>query len=169
MQDEEKQRHYATAEKLLAEQSMTTAVIGGSVAAVLAGIGYAIAASVFPAGYGFGMAGTGVVVGFTIGFLGRGISTKFGFLAAALTILAVLIGNAARVVLSSARSSGSALPEAVCSQSMTDVLVQSMAYLAPLDLVYLLVAIFAAAFLGRRSLSRADRLALGLYAERDGR
>ena len=169
MQDEEKQRHYATAEKLLAEQNMTAAVIGGSVAAVLAGVGYAIAASVLPSGYGFGMAGAGVVVGFTIGFLGRGISSKFAVLAAALTILAVLVGNAVRVVLSSASASRSSLPEAVSTQSMTDVLVQSMAYLSPLDLVYLLVAVFAAAFLGRRSLSRADRLSLGLYAERDAR
>ncbi len=46
---------------------------------------------------------------------------------------------------------------------------RSLAYLSPVALVYLLIAILAAVFPARRPLSRADRLAPGVYEMRDWR
>ncbi len=139
MNNEEKQQHYDRARALYAEQNFTAAVIAGGIATVLAATAYAITAATLPIALGFAAAGVGIFVGATIGFLGRGIATKFSVLATLYTITGLVLGN----------------------------VFGPMSDFAPVDLVYWFVAVVAAVFLSKRPLSRADRLAIGLFKLND--
>lgn len=166
MQDEEKQQHYATAEKLLSGQNFMAAVVAGAIATLLAAAAFGIVASIWVYSYGFAAAGVGIVIGATIGFLGRGIETKFGVLAAAYTITGCLLGNLFRVIMEVAKPAAVSPAEVLQDESLTALLARSLSLFSLGDLVYLLIAVFAAVFLAKRSLSRSDRLALGLYEMR---
>ena len=167
MQEEEKQKHYEVAEKLLSEQNFAAALVAGAIAALLAAVAYGIAASTWAYSYGFAAAGVGMVVGATIGFLGRGIESKFGVLAALYTIAGCLLGNLFRAILELARPGAAWPAEVLQDESLPALVERSMSYLSLIDLVYLLIAVFAAVFFARRALSRPQRLALGLYQMRD--
>jgi dipeptide/tripeptide permease len=82
MHDDEKQKNYELAEKLISEQNFAAAVIAGAIAMLLAAVAYGIVVERWPTTYGFAAAGVGTVVGFFMGFLGRGISAKFSVVAA---------------------------------------------------------------------------------------
>jgi hypothetical protein len=87
-------------------------------------------------------------------YLGRGIDMKFAVAAAAFTIAGCLLGNVFRVVspLDVFRTHDFLLS---AGQSVSDI--------SFVDLVFWIVAVFAAVFLARRPLSRSDRLAIGMY------
>jgi hypothetical protein len=167
MRDEEKKQHYDVAARLLAEQNFVPAVVAGAIAMLLAAVAFAIVSSMSPNLYGFAAAGVGMVVGATIGFLGRGIETKFGVLAAVYTITGCLLGNLFRVIMEIAQPAAASPAAVLQDESLPALLAHSLSLLSPIDLVYLLIAVFAAVFLAKRPLSRSDRLALGLYAMRD--
>ena len=99
MNNEEKQRNYELAEKLVSEQNFAAAVIVGAVAAILGAAAYGITVATWPFSYGFAAAGVGIVVGLSMQFLGRGISTKFAVAAALYTIAGCFLGNVFRVML----------------------------------------------------------------------
>lgn len=167
MRDEEKHKHYEVAEKLLAEQNFTAALVAGALTTLLAAVAYGVTVSIWTYSYGFAAAGVGMVIGLTIGYLGRGITTRFGVLAALYTFAGCLLGNLVRVVLELARPGAGSPADVLHDNSLPQLATRSLSGLSPVDLVYLLIAIFAAVFFARRPLSRADRLALGLYEMRD--
>ena len=155
MRDEEKQRHYELAEKLLSEQNFPAALIAGAVAMLLAAAGYGVAVTIWPFSYVFAAAGIGILVGFPMGFLGRGIAPKFGVAAALYTIGGCILGKFVRVYMNaSGMRSISALAE------------RAIANIGFIDIVYWFVAVVCAVFLARRALSRKEKLAIGLYEMR---
>jgi len=157
MNQQEKQQNYERAEKLLSEQNFTAALIVGAVAMILAAAFYAIAANTFRFSYGFAIAGIGIAVGAAMQFLGRGISTKFAVAAAIYTIAGCLLGNVFRAV-------GFPRIDGFQTETISTLVGQSFSYFSLIDLVYWFVAVFAAVFLAKRPLSRADGLAIHTYA-----
>lgn len=162
MNNEEKQRNYALADKLYAEQNFVAAVVVGAVAAILAAAAYGIIAAKWPFSHGFAMTAIGIVVGISMQFLGRGISTKFAVLASVYTIAGCLLGNVFRVVLRPVIVGGGSPLNALQRTSIAELFEQSTFYVSLGDLIYFFIAIVAAVFLVKRPLSRADRLAIGL-------
>lgn len=167
MRDEEKRRHYEVAKRLLADQNFTAALVAGAVTTLLAAVAFGIVVSIWAYSSGFAAAGIGIVVGLTIGYLGRGITTRFGVLAALYATIGCLLGNLVRVVPGLTRPAAGSTIDVLQDTSLSQLAARSLSELSPVDLVYLLIAIFAAAFFARRPLSRADRLALGLHEMRD--
>lgn len=153
MDQEEKQRNYDRAEVLLSEQYFVPAVIAGAVATLLAATAYSIIVARWDFSYGFAAAGIGIAVGISMQYLGRGIDMKFAVTAALYTIAGCLLGNVFMLV--------SPL-HVFQSNEFLPIARQSVAYISFVDLVFWFVAVFAAVFLARRALSRADRLALGM-------
>jgi hypothetical protein len=162
MNDEEKQRHYALAEKLLSEQNFAAAVIVGFVATLLAAVTYGIIVATWPFSYGFAAAGIGIAIGVSMGFLGRGISMKFSAVAAGYTIIGCLLGNLFRAIVERVRGTGTSPIDLLGSNSLSTLAEWSVSYISLIDFVYWFIAIFAAVFLARRPLSRAQRLAIGM-------
>ena len=166
MEDDEKQRQFELAERLLSEQNFAAAVVAGVVAALLGAVAYGIVVTIASFSYGFAAAGLGIVVGLSMQYLGRGISTKFAVVAIALTIAGCVLGNLFRVVVGIARA-GSISPIDVLRQEPLPMLVErSLSYLSLIDIVFWLVAVFCAGFLALRPLSRRERLAVGLFDAR---
>jgi len=163
MNDEEKQRNYELAEKLISEQNFAAAVIVGAVATLLAAAAYGITVATWDFSYGFAAVGIGIVIGLSIQFLGRGISTKFAVVATVYTITGWFLGNLFWVIV--ARAVGNSIsPIDVLRNSSFSVLAErSVSYFSLVDLVYISVAVFCATFLATRSLSRSERLAIGMY------
>lgn len=168
LDDHEKQQHVEQAIRLLAEQNIVAAMLAGAVATVVAAAAYGIVVMTWPYFHGFAAAGVGVFVGISVGFLGRGIWIRFAVLASAYTILGCLLGNVFVYAISSARNDRVSLLEAFSSQSASTLLDWAVSGWSQISAVYWLVAIVCAAFLSRRPLSRADRLAIGIYNLRRG-
>lgn len=166
MRDEEKQRHYELAEKLISEQNFPAAVIAGAVATILAAVAYAMVVATWPFSYGFAVAGIGVAVGLAMQFVGQGITTKFAAVAAAYTIAGCLLGDLFRVVIEHVRGTGTSPIDVLTNNSVSTIAEWSIAQLSLVGLVYWLIAVAAAAFLARRPLSRAQRLAIGVLEMR---
>lgn len=154
MNPDDKQRNYALAERLLSEQHFAAAVIAGAVAAILAAIVYTIVVARWDFSYGFAAAGIGIAIGMPMQYLGRGIDMRFTVAAAVYAIAGCVLGNVFRVV-----SPGNLLTADHFSP-IVDRVLDNISYV---DLVFWFIAAFAAGFLAMRPLSRADRLAIGLY------
>jgi hypothetical protein len=163
MDQEEKQRNYERAELLLSEQNFVAALVAGVVATVLAAAIFGVITAEWRFSYGFAVAGIGVAVGIPMQYLGRGIRTKFAVAAALLTIAGCALGNVFTVLM---------LPTGLGATSPLDVLLDnpiamiakwSVSSVSFAGFFFWFIAVFAAAFLAMRPLSRADRLAIGLY------
>ena len=163
MHDEEKQKNYELAEKLISEQNFAVAVIAGAIAMLLAAIAYGIVVELWRFSYGFAAVGVGIVIGFFMGILGRGISMKFSVVAALYTIVGCVLGNLFRVVMEKVQGTGAAPIDLLRNNSLSTLAEWSASYVSLIDLVYWFVAVFAAVFLARRPLSRAQRLAIGMH------
>jgi hypothetical protein len=166
MNNEEKQKSYELAEKLLSEQNFTAAVIGGAVATVLAAAAYGMTVAKWWFSYGFAAAGVGIVIGLTIGFLGRGISMKFSVVATLYTMTGCVLGNMCRAMIELAPPTATSVIDVFRSSSLSGIMERSIYNIFSVALVYWFVAVVAAVFLARRSLSRSQRLALGLLEMR---
>lgn len=162
MRDEEKQKNYELTDRLIAEQNFAAAVIAGAVAAILAAAGYGFAVAFWPFSYGFAAAGIGIVVGLSIGYLGRGISTKFAVLATVYTLAGGLLGNFFMVILQLADRNVGSIVAVLRNHSLADLADRTVPYFFNVGLIFWLVAVFAAVFLGKRTLSRAEKTALGV-------
>lgn len=167
MDEAEKQRNYALAERLLSEQNFAAAVIGGAAAAVLAAAAYGITVSRWPFTYGFAATGIGIAVGLPMGFLGRGIAAKFAIAAALFTIVGCFLGNLFRALLELAPAAATSLIDVVRSSSFAAVMERATDYTFSIALIYWLVAVICAVFLARRALSRPERLAIGMLELRN--
>ena len=162
--DEEKQKNYELAAKLISEQNFAAAVIVGAVATLLAAVAYGIIVATWPFSYGFAAAGIGIVIGLSMQFLGRGISMKFAVAATVYTITGCVLGNLFRVVMEQAPATS---PIDVLRNNSLSVLAEwSVRYVSLIDLVFWFVAVVCAVFLAKRPLSRSDRLAIGLFEMR---
>lgn len=162
MDDDEKQKNFELAERLLSEQNFSAAVIAGVIAMLLAAVAYGIVVETWPFSYGFAAAGVGIVIGFFMGFLGRGISMKFSLSAVVYTIVGCVLGNLFEKIVNLARATATSPVDVLQSNSLSVLAQWSVAGLSLIHLVYWFVAVFAAAFLAKRPLSRAQRLAIGL-------
>ncbi len=167
MSNEDRQKNYERAKRLFAEQNFVAAAIAGGIATLLAATAYGIVVSIWPVAYGFAAAGAGIVIGLAIGFLGRGIATKFSVLATLYTIIGLLLGNFFGVVMRLAQAGSTSPIDVLGGSSFPTLVERAMSYLSFGDLIYWFVAVVAAVFLARRPLSRADRLAIGLFELRD--
>ena len=163
MKQEDKQRNYELAEKLLSEQNFAAAVIAGAVGTFLAAVAYGIVVALWDFSYSFAAAGVGVVVGISMQYLGRGIETKFAVLASVYTIAGCLLGNVFMIAVTSGRAYEKSPFEIIWDKSLSELAEWAFLHVSPIDVFFWFVAIFAAAFLSRRPLSRSDRLALGMY------
>ena len=162
MDDEEKQKNYELAKKLISEQNLAAAVIAGAIATLLASVAYGIIVEAWPFSYGFAAAGVGIVVGFFMGFLGRGVSTKFSVWAAIYTIAGCLLGNLFVKIMNLAQATSSSPIDVLRSNSLPVLAQWSVSGLSLIHLVFWFIAVFAGVFLAKRSLSRAQRLAIGM-------
>lgn len=167
MRDEEKQKNYELAEKLISEQNFAAAVIAGAIATLVSAIAYGIIVKAWPVAYGFAAAGVGTVIGFFMGFLGRGISMKFSVAAAVYTIAGCILGNLFVEILNQAQGTASSPIDVLRDNSLSVLARWSVSGLSLIYLVYWFVAVIAAVFLAKRALSRSERLALGLLEARD--
>ena len=163
MNNEEKQKQYELAEKLLSEQNFPAAVIGGAIATIIAAAAYGIVVTRWSFAYGFAAAGVGIVIGLSIGFLGRGISMKFSVLATLYTIAGWILCNLFTAAMELAPASADSIIDVLRNTSFSAVPKRASDYLFSIALIYWFVAVIAAVFLARRPLSRSQRLALGLY------
>lgn len=57
MNDDEKQKNYELAEKLISEQNFATAIISGAIAMLLAAVAHSIIVAAWHFSYGFAAAG----------------------------------------------------------------------------------------------------------------
>ncbi len=162
MNDEEKQKNYELAEKLISEQNFAAAVIVGAVATLLAAASYGITVATWAFSYGFAAAGIGIVIGLSMQFLGRGISAKFAVVATVYTITGCVLGNLFRVIVELAVASATSPIDVLQNNSLSVFAERSISYFSLVDLVYWFVAVFCAVFLAKRPLSRSERLAIGL-------
>ncbi len=167
MNNEEKQKNYDLATKLISEQNFTAAVIVGAVATLLAAAAYGLTVARWAFSYGFAAAGVGIVIGLSMGFLGRGISTKFAMAATLYTITGCALGNLCRVIIELAQATATSPIDVLQNNSLTVLAERSISNVSLVDLVYWFVAVFCAVFLAKRSLSRSERLAIGLFKLRD--
>ena len=166
MHDEEKQKNYELAEKLISEQNFSAAIIVGAVATLLAAVAYGIAVTKWPIAYGFAAAGVGIVIGFAMGFFGRGISTKFAVAAAVYTLVGCVLGNVFQVIINLAQATGTSPIDVLQNESLLVLVGRASSSVLSIALIYWFVAVVAAVFLSKRALSRSDRLAIGLYESR---
>lgn len=165
MHDDEKQKKYDLAEKLVSEQNFAAAVIAGAIAMLLAAA-YGIVVERWPFTNGFAAAGVGTVVGFFMGFLGRGISAKFSVTAAVYTVAGCILGNLFVKIWNQVRGPIHSFADVLQNNSLSDFARWSVSGLSLIHLVFWFVAVMAAVFLAKRALSRSERLALGLYEAR---
>jgi hypothetical protein len=163
MNEDEKQRNYELAGKLISEQNFAAAVIVGAVATLLAAAAYGITVAIWTFSYGFAAAGVGIVIGLSMGFLGRGISMKFAVVAAVYAITGCVLGNLFRVIIELAQATATSPIDVLRNSSLSVLVERSVSNVSFVDLVYCLVAVFCAAFFARRPLSRSERLAIGLF------
>jgi len=154
MDHEEKQRNYDRAEVLLSEQNFPAAAAVGAVATVLAAVIYGIVVARWPFSSGFAAAGIGIAIGISMQYPGRGIETKFAVMAAVYTIAGCLLGNV--FIFASPL-------DVLRPTDFSQIVGRSVSYISFVYLVFWFVAVFAAAFLVKRPLSRSDRLAIGMY------
>ena len=163
MNDEEKQKNYELADKLISEQNFAAAVIVGAVATILAAAAYGIIVATWAFSYGFVAAGVGIVIGLSMQFLGRGISMKFAVVATVYAIIGCVLGNLFRVIIELAQANATSPIDVLRNNSLSVLAEWSVSDVSFVDLVYWFVAVFCAVFLAKRPLSRSERLAIGLF------
>lgn len=163
MNQEDKQKNYELAEKLISEQNFAAAVIVGAVATLLAAAIYGIVTAIWTFWYGFAAAGIGIAVGISMQYLGRGISMKFAVVASVYTIVGCVLGNVFRAVVHLGREKAISPLDVIRSNALSDLIERAASYVSFVDLVFWFVAVYFATFLVKRPLSRSERFAIGMY------
>ena len=126
--------------KLIAEQNFAAAVVAGAIAMLLAAVAYGLAVHVCPFSYGF---------------------------AAAYTVVGCVFGNLFVKIMDAAQATAASPIDVIRGQSLSALGQWLVSGISLVHLVFWFVAVVAAAFLARRSLSRGERLAIGLLRARD--
>ena len=165
MREEEKQAHYRRAEQLLGEQNFPAALAAGALSACVAAVLCGTVGRSLGLGYGFALAGVGIVVSLPMGFLGRGILPKFGVAAGACAVIGCALSVIVQAVLDMPKVNSGSVADTLRYYPLGEILERAANNAAFGDLIYWLIAVFCAVFLAKRPLSRADRLALGVFAQ----
>ena len=143
-------------QQLRSEQNLAFGVAAGSVASLL-GAG-AWAAITFASGYqiGFMAIGIGVLVGFAIRSAGKGLSSVFGVVGAALSLLGCALGNLIAVTAIVADSEGVAFLDAV--SQLNPALAQQLmvAFFSPMDVLFYAIAAYEGYKLSFRQLGAEE-------------
>ena len=163
MDQEDKQRNYELAERLISEQNFAAALIAGAVATLLAAAIYGITTAIWDFSYGFAAAGIGIAVVISMQYLGRGIKMRFAVAASVYTIAGCVLGNVFRVVTQQMRANAISTLDVFRSNELSVVAGWSVSYVSFIDLVFWFVAVWFSVFLVKRPLSRSERLAIGMY------
>ena len=140
-----------------------TALIVGAVVTVLAATAYGIVVSTWRFSYGFAAAAIGIAVGVSMRFLGRGIETKFSVMAAVYTITGCILGNTKRAMLTQFMPGVTSVLDVFQNSTFSELARRASLYVSLIDFVYWFVAVWFAAFLAKRPLSRAERLAIRIH------
>ncbi|HEY4654858.1 MAG TPA: hypothetical protein VIH22_10105 [Cyclobacteriaceae bacterium] len=84
---------YQFHEQLRLEQNMPLALLGGTAAALIGALLWAIITVATNLQVGYMAVGVGFLVGYTVRFTGKGLETEFGVLGAVLALVGCLLGN----------------------------------------------------------------------------
>lgn len=166
MNDEERQKNYDRAVKLLSEQNFAAALIVGAIATVLAAVAFGAIVSTWTFAYGFAAAGVGIFIGLSMGLNGRGISTHFAVAAAMFTIVGCALGNLSWVVIDLVRAKRMSPIDVLRDTPFAELVDEALTRGFSIYLFYWFIAIVAAVFLSRRSLSREERFAIRSFESR---
>ncbi len=154
MEQASKQKNYARAEELYAEQNLAMAGVMGVFATVCTGLIYGLVVSIWSFSSGFAVAGIGLLIGLSVQYFGRGVQSRFAVLAGLSTIVACALG---RVLVEASPS------QLLKTGEIAEAVQRAMSSLTLTDLVFWFVALVAAVTLAKRTLSRADSLAIDTY------
>jgi hypothetical protein len=128
--------------RLLSEQNLAAAVIGGAIASL---VGAAAWAGVTVAtGYqiGFMAIAIGFFVGFAVRLLGKRIDPTFGVIGAVLSLLGCALGNLLAVTAIAAAHEGVTFYEAVSMLDPHLAYELMKAFFSPMDLVFYAIAVY---------------------------
>ncbi|MBK6642975.1 MAG: toxin-antitoxin system YwqK family antitoxin [Bacteroidetes bacterium] len=128
--------------KLRIHQDFTYAIIGGTLAAIISAIIWAVVTVLTNYQIGYMAIGVGLLVGFSIQFFGAGIDKKFGYLGAILSLLGCLLGNLFSQVGFAANEQSSGYLEIISFLNfdlILDILIESF---NPMDLLFYGIAIY---------------------------
>ncbi len=105
---------------------------------------------------GFMAIGIGFLVGFAVRSLGKGITSTFGVLGAALSLLGCALGNLLAVTALVAREQGVAFLDAVSQLSPSLIQELMVAFFSPMDLLFYAIALYYGYKLAFRQLTEED-------------
>ena len=142
------------------------ATISGFIAALLAAGIYGVVAVVANYSVPFLVLGLGAFIGLTVQYLGRGIGSRFVLLASILSIGACLLGYYFTDVFSAARYYGDSVSEIAARVSFKSFIDFTVSKFKIGDMFFWLLAVSAAAYFAKRSLSHKDSLAIHTYENR---
>ena len=165
MDQEEKQRNYELAEKLLSEQNFRRAAISGAVVMIFSAGIYGLIGS------GGGTisimaAGIGLAIGFTIQIFGRGIDSKFAVVASVYAVVGCLLGNLFATVIYIARVNLISPFDILLHTPPNELAGWIASDLQFVDLIFWISAIGAAAYFAKRRLSREEGFAIHMNERR---
>jgi hypothetical protein len=129
-------------EKLKLEQNLPLAFAGGSAAALVGGIIWALVTVTSGYQIGWMAVGVGFLVGYSIRFLGKGIDTVFGVIGAALALIGCLLGNFFSLVGFSSKQENLGVFDILTTidySIVPDVMIEAF---SPMDLLFYGIAIY---------------------------
>lgn len=129
-------------EKLKLEQNLPFAFAGGTAAALVGGIIWALIT--VSSGYQIGWmaVGVGFLVGFSVRFLGKGIDKVFGIVGASLALVGCLLGNFFSLIGFAAKQENLGIFNILASidySMVPDVMIEAF---SPMDLLFYGIAIY---------------------------
>lgn len=143
-------------QRLESEQNLPLAAIGGIGAAL---VGAAVWAGItVVSGYriGFMAIGIGFLVGFVVRSLGKGVTSMFGILGAALSLLGCALGNLLAITALVAREQGVAFLNALSQLNPELIRGLMVAFFSPMDLLFYAIALYYGYKLAFRQLTQSD-------------
>ena len=143
-------------QRLESEQNFLLAAAGGLGASVLGAGIWAGVTVVSGFQIGFMAIGIGFLVGVAVRSLGKGITSTFGVLGAALSLLGCALGNLLAVTALVAREQGVAFLDAVFGLSPSLIQELMVAFFSPMDLLFYAIALYYGYKLSFRQLTEED-------------
>ncbi len=129
-------------QELRDNQNLVMGFMGGTGAATIGAIIWAIITALTNYQIGWMAVGVGFLVGFSVRKFGKGIDTSFGIVGAALSLLGCLAGNLISLCILVSRQEGMGIIE-VLSRLNPEIVVELMrATFSPIDLLFYGIAIY---------------------------
>lgn len=129
-------------EKLKMEQNLPMAFLGGSGAAILGGIGWALVTVATNYQIGWMAVGVGFLVGYCVRSLGKGIDKVFGIVGAALALLGCLLGNFFTLIGAYAKQESTGVFDVLVSIDYSLVPQVMIDAFSPMDLLFYGIAVY---------------------------